>query len=147
VLSVSQSVFSTSAAHAAAKVYSRPAGFEALSEDGKHYFAVSELDGQIGNGGFGHYFYNASADHYDYAIAGLLRLRANNSLEYLEAAKRVVFGQKKVPKEIEQRHRRLDALRQGWFLDVLDTAHYAGSDALRDKLEQFAIETGLINGG
>ena len=128
------------------KAYGTPDGFDRLSDDEKHYFAVQSLIGEVYNGGFDQYFHNSSGDTYRFAELGLIRMGATHSIALLRSAKSRLFGKAMVPREQEERWSILRNLDSD-DLDDLDKAFYDDSDRLDDRLEAFARETRLVKLG
>ncbi len=129
------------------RVYNQPGGFEALSAAEKQYFSVRVLVGEVYNGGFEQYFHNSSADYYEYAEAGLMRIGSKESLALLRASRAVVFGDDDVPAERSQRWLRLRRMGNPQALDLLDSRFCADPDSLDAKLERFAHDEGLVKHG
>ena len=126
------------------KVHDKSNGFSELSENEKIYFAVNILSGEVYNGGFDQFFGNSSGEYYTYAELGLMRISASSSLRLLRKAKQFAFGDKKVPEDQGDRWEFLKRLPDESELDALDTEFYKDEDQLDQKLESFAIETGLV---
>ena len=126
------------------KVYDKPNGFYELSENERIYFAVNVLSGEVYNGGFEQFFGNSSGEYYAYADLGLMRISASSSLRLLRKAKEIAFGDNKVPDNQGDLWGVLKKLPDESELDALDTEFYKDDDQLDQKLEKFAIDTGLI---
>lgn len=126
------------------KVYHTEGGFNILSEEEQLYFAVTVLTGEVYNGGFDQFFTNSSGAYYCKAELGLVRLGATHSLKLLHQAKERCFGQNSVPQDREMRWELLRKNNTELELDSLDTLFYKDPDQLEQKLENFAIDVGLI---
>ena len=131
------------------RVFESPEGFGGLSAAEQLYFAVGMLEGDVYNGGFDQYFFNASGAFYSYAERGLLELGAAQSLEILKAAKHVAFGEAKVPQAAKERRERLRSLPReaSAALEPLDEAFWKDPDGLAMRLQEFARGHGLVAGG
>jgi Domain of unknown function (DUF4375) len=126
------------------KVYKQVGGFSALSEEEKIYFSVNILSGEVYNGGFYQYFDNTSADSYYYAELGLIHLGATHSLGLLQKAKEHLFDSASVPQEQSERWIAIKKYSEDPYLYSLDTKFYKDTDSLYKKLEEFAVEAGLV---
>nr|WP_244904657.1 DUF4375 domain-containing protein [Cellvibrio mixtus] len=73
-----------------------------------------------------------------------MRLGATHSLKLLRQAKERCFGLNSVPQDREKRWELLRKNNPEPELDSLDTLFYKDPDQLEQKLENFAIEVGLI---
>lgn len=133
------------------RVYKTEEGFEGLTQNEKIYFAVDVLDGEVYNGGFDQYFWNSSGGFYNWAVNGLLELKAHNSLRLLTDAAKLLFDDE-VP---EDREARADATRKipnddapapEWAvrLEVIDREYCEDPDGLAARHEAFARERGLV---
>lgn len=117
------------------------AGFDALPEVEKRYFAVGCLDGEVFNGGFHQFFSNSSGEYYAHAVAGLEDLGAAHSLELLRRAKQVLFGFGEVPTDRMARFatmRKNDDPSLHRRCDELDTLYYDDPDSLAERLSAYA---------
>ena len=125
-------------------VYNQPKGFNGLTEDEKIYFAVKVLNGEIINGGIIQFFDNSSGEYYLYAELGLIRIGANNSLAILRAAKKEIFGESEVPKDHDKRAAIMRNINCDDALDKMDDEYYKDLDDIGNKIDSFAIETGIV---
>ncbi|TBW43488.1 DUF4375 domain-containing protein [Marinobacter halodurans] len=126
------------------KAYNQEDGFAKLTDDEKLYYAVNVLSGEVYNGGFNQYFDNSSGEHYRHAELGLMRLGAKHSLSLLREAKVALFGSASVPKDRAERFAALEKQAEQPSLDGLDDGFYKDPDSLGEKLEDFAVATGLV---
>jgi hypothetical protein len=126
------------------RVYKQGGGFSALSDDEKLYYSVNTLGGEVYNGGFVQYFDNTSGEHYRYAELGLVRLGATSSLKLLRQAKEELLGPCSVPQDQAERWAAIRKYSDEPDLDKLDTEFYKDPDQLDIKLENFAVEVGLV---
>ena len=126
------------------KVYNQEGGFAKLTDDEKLYYAVNVLRGEVYNGGFNQYFDNSSGEYYRHAELGLIRLGATHSLSLLREAKVALFGSACVPKDRTERFAALEQHVGQPNLDALDDEFYKDPDSLGEKLEGFAVATGLV---
>ncbi len=113
---------------------------KALHFDDQVYFAVNILIGEVFNGGFDQYFFNSSGDYYSETIQALKELKAFESLELLESAKVILFGDLEVPVD---RGLRFDILKnnlesENIKLEQLDHFFWGNPDHLDQKILQFA---------
>ncbi|MGA7632252.1 MAG: DMP19 family protein [Terriglobales bacterium] len=135
------------------KVYHSPTGFDGLSHPQKLYFAVCLLEGEVCNGGFHQYFFNAAGSYYAYAEEGLIALGAFQTLELLQEARDAVFPSIPVPTSIAERRRALSSYPEDssptpkWSekLDDLDKRFWADPDGITLRLETFARNHGLLS--
>jgi hypothetical protein len=126
------------------RVHYESNGFSSLTEHEKQYFSVNVLIGDVYNGGFNQYFGNSSSDYYTYAESGLVQIGATESLKLLRQAKADMFGGLKVPESQEGRWVIMRTHATEPDLDVYDTDFYEDRDDLETKLENYAIEVGLV---
>lgn len=129
------------------RVHDSAAGFDGLSEPEKIYYAVALLRNEINNGGFHQYFSNSSGKYYRFAEGGLVSLGAQKTLELLHQAKKLIFAEKSVPTDNEQRRQFLYRFPEGELetaLNVFDQRFYNSPDEVSPLLEAFAREQGLI---
>jgi Domain of unknown function (DUF4375) len=115
------------------------AGFQALSESEKIYFALSCLVGEVYNGGFDQFFSNLSGAMYGYALSGLLDVEAHGTAALLEEAKDVLFGSQSVPVDRQERNNALLKAEGESRLDALDKAFWADKEGLGERCKQYAI--------
>ncbi len=130
------------------KVYKTEQGMNGLTPSERVYYVVGVLEGEVYNGGFSQFFTNSSGSLYQEAVEGLYILKATQSLELLQRAKTLYFGNAVPPKE---RRARYEAMRHYsdddpnyHVLDKLDSDYYKNPDKLSDKLCQYAESNGLI---
>jgi hypothetical protein len=122
-------------------------GFDGLSEPEKQFYAVGTLDGDVCNGGFSQYFFNSSASHYDYAVAGLTEMGAAQACALLQRAKQVLFDFQDVPKETAERRSLLAKIAsqsRDERLQQLDELYWQDDDRLRSRSAAFASKNGLV---
>jgi hypothetical protein len=135
------------------RVHKTDAGFNGLTPDEKLYFAVGLVDLDVTNGGTHQYFSNSAGEYYSFAISGLERIGATQTLDLLRRAKNVLFGDNSVPTDANARW---DAMKQypvdmdenvpEWCtqLEEIDNLLWDDPDGLNDLLCQFAESNGMI---
>jgi hypothetical protein len=130
------------------RVHSSPNGFYALSEHEKLFFAVGLLQLEVFNGGFDQYFFNSSSSYYRFAEEGLIALGATKTLEMLHQAKQMLFPDTPIPEDTQARRQALRADEEGMQLnpklDELDRRYWADPEELDSRLQDFALEHGLV---
>ena len=126
------------------RVYNDEQGFDTLNESEKTYYSVNCLSGEVFNGGFIQYFDNSAGEHYKYAELGLIQLEATDSLRLLREARKIVFGANRVPTDKKLRLAATSFEGVSEALDKLDDEFCKDCDRLGDKLENFAVEMGLV---
>lgn len=129
------------------RVHRSPDGFDGLSEPEKQYFAVGTLDREVYSGGFDQYFFNGSGSYYQYAVAGLENMGADQACALLRRAKHVLFGFGEVPVDTARRRDMLvplDSPSVSARLDALDNLYWNDPDGLEAKAAAFAKERGLL---
>lgn len=121
----------------------------------RFYFAVRLLRGEVDNGGFDAFFSNNSGAYYADAAAGLQALEAENALNILQEAAKLVFGSAPPPTDQQDRW---DAMRgtvgspghrskgseAASQLDALDRQFWADPDGLEERLAAFAQQSGIL---
>lgn len=122
------------------RVYDTANGYETISEHERLYFSACMLDGEIYNGGFDQFFTNSSGAYYYDAIECLKVTNATESLRLCQAAKQIVFGFERVPKDRIARNLKVDALTesQQQRLGEIDKEFCEDPDKLGEKLLSFA---------
>jgi hypothetical protein len=129
------------------RVSSAPKDRVGLSDDERHYFAVTLLEGEVFNGGFDQFFWNSAGDWYADAAAGLRTMGADESLGILIAAKTILFSGVAPPTSTESRRellRKNDDEETSGRLQELDDRFCGHPDDLPKRLKLFASERGLI---
>ncbi|PTT75777.1 hypothetical protein DBR42_28250 [Pelomonas sp. HMWF004] len=129
------------------RVYKQPGGFDALARGDQLYYLVSVLSGEVHNGGFAQFFSNSSGNRYQETVEALVELGALETLELLQRAKSVEFGEMDVPaarmdrfnlmatsSEESPRYRAAELA-----LDALDRKFYANEASLSELLDQWVI--------
>ncbi len=126
------------------RVFDSQGGFESLNDNEKLYYSVNCLNSEIHNGGFAQYFDNSVGERAAYAEIGLATLGANDALRLFREARYIAFGDAEVPVDRLVRMKAVE--REGVFtaLDKLDDEYYKDLDNLGNKLEQFALDKGLV---
>lgn len=127
------------------RVHDPKQGFHTLSQAEQYYYAANCLYGDVYNGGFIQYFDNLSDKDYDVAERGLEQIGALHSLALLQQAKQAVFGDHSVPTDKGQRLAATDNPEAEALLNKLDDEFYKDLDNLDTKLENYALQTGLVN--
>jgi hypothetical protein len=117
-----------------------PAGFESLSPANQKFFAVGTLLGETYNGGLEQYFFNRAADHYAYALQGLLEMGAAKTLRLTVEAKEILFGKKRMPSTCEGRRARLRSVTDDkrTQLNSIDKLFWEDPDKIAGRMDQFA---------
>ncbi|MFZ3185952.1 MAG: DMP19 family protein [Pseudomonas sp.] len=131
-----------------------PNGFDGLTSENQLYFAACLVEGEVYNGGFDQYFHNSAADHYAYALKGLIEIGATESCRLLIQAKNILFGSHNVPNNQAARRSILNKLASSEAreaeiskrLDELDALFWKDTDNFKFKLAKFAEKYGLHNG-
>jgi hypothetical protein len=129
-------------------------GFDGLTPENQLYFAACLVEGEVYNGGFDQYFHNSAADHYAYALKGLMEIGATESCRLLIQAKNILFGSHNVPNNQAARRSILHQLASSEAreaeiskrLDELDALFWKDTDNFKFKLAKFAEKHGLHNG-
>ncbi len=107
------------------------------------YIALFWLFGDVFNGGFDNYFYNASGDLALQAVDGLGRIGAENT-KLIVADAISAFGENGYSADLDTRRERLSALSDPQF-DVLEKKFFEFSDADSDlALGWLAEEYGRV---
>ena len=129
------------------------AGFNALTDDEKIYFAVGILDGEVYNGGMHQFFSNSSGSLFQEVIKGLELLNATNSLWLVRKATKILFGDINPPKN---RFQRWEAMKQypeddnaptpEWSVELekINEQYWEDPDGINDLLVNFAETKGLV---
>ena len=134
------------------KVHGPGGDFKKLSHAEKIYFCVGMLEGEVYNGGFDQFFVNDSGSYYADTIKALEEIGAPQSLELLKQAKEILFHDRPVPFDTEERRKALPNYPTGnkpdpqWSkkLDRLDALFTQESDELARKLKKYAKDMGLL---
>ena len=116
-------------------------GFDSLTGPQKHYYAVSNYDTQVRNGGHSQYFINSYGDSWTFARSGLKAIGANERAGILEEAAKV-FG---VDGPSQDRMTRIDQLgrlptKRNKAFENLDERFYDSAEDLDVLLPLYAIE-------
>jgi endogenous inhibitor of DNA gyrase (YacG/DUF329 family) len=124
-------------------------GFQSLSEPEQTYYALTLFQNEVNNGGFHQFFFNSSGSYYDVIENGLVTFNEPQTLELLHRAKQIVFPDKAVPADTEERRNPMlppepEVMNK---LNELDQRFYRIPDTLRAKLETFACEKNLVPAG
>ena len=125
------------------RVHKSDAGFEALSEAEKKYFAVCCLSGEVYNGGFHQFFFNSAGEYYEYALSGLAEMEAGESLQLLKRAKQVWFDFSDVPTDTRTRRVLLErnaSRSRDARSNELDKLYWKDPDELAIRSERYAQE-------
>jgi hypothetical protein len=127
------------------QVYKSEDGFTKLSLENRLFFATNLVIGEVYNGGFDQYFYNSSADYFNFAVQGLTTMQASKSLALLMSAKMLIFGELEVPSSTSERHKILQAQSEAHQeeLEKFDKAFWADPDRLSERMTRFAKEHDL----
>jgi hypothetical protein len=127
------------------RAYKDDKGYENLTENEKIYFYIGILDGEVYNGGMHQYFSNSSGELYQETLEYLNTINAQATLALLKKAKNILFGSKPVPKEQSERNKLIIHENEwGEDLDLIDEEYYKDIDNIGDKMNQFAVDTGII---
>lgn len=128
------------------RVYNTPAGFEGLPHGDRLYYLLSVLTGEVHNGGFDQFFSNSSGKHYAETVSALTEASDVVSLQLLQAAKDVLFGQQEVPIDRRARFEAMatssedlpgyDAAYQA--LDTLDRRFWENAENIDTTLTKIA---------
>jgi hypothetical protein len=134
------------------RVHETSDGFNGLRPEEQTYFAVSCLIGEVYNGGFDQFFSNSSGAHYLLALDGLRALGADASAALLLKAKEVLFADRRVPIDREERMELIptfmDESATEWAqLELLDKAFWADPDKLGERCQTYAHENQLYAAG
>ena len=89
------------------------------------------LEGEVYNGGIEQFFFNSSADYFEFSVKALEILNASTWLSLVLEAKELLFGHKDVPIDTQSRRRILlamdlfaDESEIARKLDSIDTRFY-----------------------
>ena len=135
------------------RAYKDEKGFDNLSEDEKIYFYLGILDGEAFNGGLHQFFTNTSGDRYEETLQYLELMDAMHTHALLKKAKTILFGDAPVPVDHQERNETIaqfpeddDTPEPEWCiaLDEVDDEYYKDLDKLSEKMNQFAIESGIL---
>jgi Domain of unknown function (DUF4375) len=128
------------------RVCNSPAGFDALSDGEKLYYALTLFENEVNNGGFHQFFFNSSGSYYGLIETALVTFDEPNTLELLHQAKQIVFPDVDVPADLGIRRNLLPAPTPDLMnkLDELDQRFYRTPSDLGAKLQSFAREKGLV---
>ncbi len=134
------------------RVHQTPEGFSELHTAEQTYYAVSCLIGEVYNGGFDQFFFNSSGDHYLQALDGLRTLGADASSALLLEAKEVLFRDRAVPIDREERMELMptiwnDSAAELTKLEALDMAFWADPDKLGERCQAYAHDNHLYAAG
>jgi hypothetical protein len=132
------------------QVYRTEDGFAKLSRENQLFFATNLVIGEVYNGGFDQYFRNSSADYFNFAVEGLITMKASTSLALLMSAKTLIFGDFGPPSSTSERRKVLHnqgesrQVAVGKELEKLDKDFWANPDQLSERMTQFAKEHDLL---
>ena len=133
------------------RVHKTDDGLEGLNSSEKLYFVLGVLDGEVYNGGIHQFFSNSSGEYYQYAVDGLLEIKAFTTLRLLSRAKDLLFFDADPPTNRAERNELLREYPDNiegcdWAneLEAIDTAYYEDPDLLGEKLEAFARDQRLV---
>jgi hypothetical protein len=122
-------------------VHKTDEGFDGLSELEKKYFAVCCLSGEVYNGGFHQFFFDAAGSYYKYALTVLEEMGATESLQLLQRAKQVLFDFADAPVDIGARRllmsKNAERSRDSRS-DQLDKLYWKDPDDLSRRIERYA---------
>ena len=129
------------------QVHASASGFDGLSDENKLYYAVGLLQGDVFNGGFDQYFHNSSADYCLYATRGLELMEAMKSRALLDAVRKLLFGDGRVPATRTERFAMIGQLAEApeAQLTELDQQFWKDPDALGDLMAKYATKHGIYN--
>lgn len=116
------------------------AGWDGLSMEQQHYYAVLVYDGEVNNGGHSQYFVNSSGDNHPTALAGLRAIGATQRSEILLQAVQL-FGANGPSTDNETRHEQLADFseRQDSKLDSLNSQYYQCDENIDVLLSSYAL--------
>lgn len=132
------------------RVHETPEGFAGLRAEEQTYFAVGCLVGEVYNGGFDQFFSSSSGAYYSIALNGLRSLGATASTALLRQAKHVLFGDRPVPLDRQERLALMTTSNDGSTLesqqlDAVDKAFWADPDKLDERSKAYAFEHRLFS--
>lgn len=130
------------------RVFRTTEGFNGLRTEEQTYYAVGCLIGDVYNGGFDQFFSNSSGDHYQVVLDGLRALGALESEALLLKAKEVLFADRVVPVDRDERVKLMptgmdDSAAEWAQLEVLDKAFWADPDKLGERCQAYAHANGF----
>ena len=102
-----------------------------LTPEQRRYIAVSDLDGEIGNGGFSQYFMNSSGNEWPDAIAGFAELGMPKRLAIVKEAI-AVFGGNEPSTNREQRQQQLSRIyrKNEVIFSEMENRYYACTESI-----------------
>lgn len=114
----------------------------------QHYFVITILIGEVFNGGFDQYFFNSSGDYYNFTKQVLMQHGEEDALSLLLRAKQLIFADRAVPVDCEQRRELLHEINAvqeliSAELLVLEKQFIETSGRLSDLLRGLVMQYGL----
>lgn len=115
-------------------------GWDGLSIEQQHYYAVLVYNGEVNNGGHSQYFVNSSGDNHKIALAGLNAMGATKRATILSQTLEL-FGANGPSTENDTRHEQIAAFskRQDSKLDSLDSQYYECNENIDVLLSAYAL--------
>lgn len=115
-------------------------GWNGLSIEQQHYYAVLVYNGEVNNGGHSQYFVNSSGDNHKIALAGLNAMGATKRATILSQALEI-FGANGPSTDNDIRHDQLAAFskHQDSKLDSLDSQFYQCDENIEVLLSAYAL--------
>jgi hypothetical protein len=114
-------------------------GFHSLSDPEKLFFAAGLVELEVNNGGFEQYFFNSSAQYYDYALQALREMDAESTILLLDRAKQSLFPSGEMPLDTGARRELMAARSEpSSEIEELDTSFFTDPDGLNARLRGFA---------
>lgn len=115
-------------------------GWDGLSIEQQHYYAVLVYDAEVNNGGHSQYFVNSSGDNHPTALAGLRAIGATKRSAILSRALQL-FGENGASTDNETRHEQLAAFSkvEDSKLDSLNSQYYECDENIDVLLSSYAL--------